>query len=81
MQNKVQIILEADYEINNSGGVREPPRLRKKKASPVPVHVMKIFKSLCSPGFTMRYDRKENLFQISNLNSSSWVTSSDLTKL
>lgn len=61
MQNKVQIILEVDYEINNSGG-EKTPGLRKKKHSPVSLHVMKVSKSLCSPGFTMRYDRKEKCY-------------------
>lgn len=37
VQNKVQIILEVDYEINNSGR-EKTPGLRKKKDSPVPLH-------------------------------------------
>lgn len=59
MQNKVQTALEVDYEIHSLGGGGEP-RLKKQKDSTVQQHVIRVFKTLYSSGFTRRYIQKRH---------------------
>lgn len=57
MQKKVQILLEADYEIHSLGW--EKHGLKKWNDYSVQQHMVRVFKTLYSCGFTMRYILKK----------------------